>query len=162
MSGNQLTRRMVVLGHRGGVGKSTAIHRFIENDYLETYYPTIEAEYEKTIKVNGTLYTLEIVDTAGQDEFSLLDSRYAVNVDVYVVAFSVATRKSFEMARVIHDKILDLTGTEKVPMILAGNKIDLEDERQVSREEALALAKEFGCPYIETSAKKNQNINEIF
>ncbi|KAJ1962392.1 GTP-binding protein [Dipsacomyces acuminosporus] len=81
---------------------------------------------------------------------------------MYVIAFSVATRKSFEMARVIHGKILDITGTDKIPMILAGNKIDLQDERQVSKEEAEELAKEFGCPYIETSAKKNEGVEKMF
>ncbi|KAJ1931203.1 GTP-binding protein, partial [Linderina macrospora] len=134
----------------------------MEDEFIDTYYPTVELVHDQIITVKGVEYKVHIIDSAGQDEFSLLDTRYAVDIDVYVIAFSVVARKSFEMARIIRDKILDLSGTESVTMVLVGNKIDLKDQRVVSFEEADAMAKEFDCPYIETSAKTNNNISELF
>ncbi|KAJ2489597.1 GTP-binding protein [Coemansia sp. RSA 2050] len=83
-------------------------------------------------------------------------------MDVYVVAFSVAFRKSFEIAKIIRDKILDMTGIDSVGIVLVGTKTDLKDERQVTKKEAEELALKFGCPYVETSAREGINIEELF
>ncbi|KAJ2161122.1 GTP-binding protein [Coemansia sp. RSA 552] len=161
MSGSQLDRNVVVLGGTS-VGKSTAIQRFLGNDFKGGYLPTVKNTYTKKMAINKVEYCLSIIDTAGQDETSLLDSSYVGTADVYVIAFSVAFRKSFEIAQVIRDKILDMSGTETVAMVLMGNKSDLKDERQVSKDEALRVAHGFGCPYIETSAKEGVNIDQVF
>ncbi|KAJ2458830.1 GTP-binding protein [Coemansia sp. RSA 2424] len=161
MSTNRLDRNVVVLGS-AGVGKSSAILRFQRNEYGDDYYPTVTNTYNKRITVNDKEYNLTITDTAGQDETTLLDSTYVGSMDVYVIAFSLVFRRSFEVAQVIRDKILELTGTESAGIVLVGNKSDLYDQREVSTTEAQELAKKFGCPYIETSAKKNINIDELF
>ncbi|KAJ2816458.1 GTP-binding protein, partial [Coemansia erecta] len=96
------------------------------------------------------------------DEASLLDSSYVGTADVYVIAFSVTFRKSFDIAQMIRDKILDISGTETVAMVLVGNKSDLRAERQVTKAEAERVASAFGCPYVETSAKENLNIDKVF
>ncbi|KAJ2854480.1 GTP-binding protein, partial [Coemansia asiatica] len=96
------------------------------------------------------------------DETSILDPSFAGSTDVYVIAFSVAYRKSFEIAKIVREKILDISGVESVAMVLVGNKSDLKQDRQVSRNEAEELATKFNCPYIETSAKENSNIEELF
>ncbi|KAJ1881214.1 GTP-binding protein [Coemansia sp. RSA 486] len=145
-----------------GVGKSTAIQRFLKNEFSEAHYPTVSNTYNKKISVNDREYNLTITDTAGQDETSILDPSFAGSTDVYVIAFSVAYRKSFEIAKIVREKILDISGVESVAMVLVGNKSDLKQDRQVSRNEAEDLAKTFNCPYIETSAKENSNIEEMF
>ncbi|KAJ2796181.1 hypothetical protein H4R20_005616 [Coemansia guatemalensis] len=156
-----LDRNVVVLGGIG-VGKSTAIQRFLGNEFTDRYQPTVKNTYNKKVAVGKVEYNLSIIDTAGQDETSLLDSSYVGAADVYVIAFSVTFRKSFEIAQVIRDKILDMSGTETVAMVLVGNKSDLSNERQISKSEAEQVAKSFACPYIETSAKENLNIDQVF
>ncbi|KAJ2815260.1 GTP-binding protein, partial [Coemansia sp. 'formosensis'] len=96
------------------------------------------------------------------DEASLLDSTLVGSTDVYIVAFSVMNRRSLEIAKVIRDKILDQAGIDSVGIVLAGNKSDLKEGRQVTVKEAQALALEFGCPYVETSAREGINIEELF
>ncbi|KAJ2000681.1 GTP-binding protein [Coemansia thaxteri] len=158
---NRLSRNVVVLGGMG-VGKSTAIRRFISDEFIERYYPTVSGSFTKTITIGNKEYNLTILDTTGQDETSLLDSTHVGPTDAFVIAFSVTFRKSFEIAQVIRDKILDMSGVNSVGILLVGNKCDLVGERQVSREEAQKMADSFGCPYIETSAKENINIEEVF
>ncbi|KAJ2058812.1 GTP-binding protein [Coemansia sp. S146] len=161
MSTNRLDRNVVVLGGVG-VGKSSVITRFTKGEYNERYFPTVSGSYSKKITVNDKEYNLSISDTTGQDETSLLDSTYVGSMDVYVIAFSVNYRRSFEIAQVIRDKILEQTGVDSVGIVLVGNKSDLKDERQVSTKEAQELAAKFGCPYVETSAREGINIEELF
>ncbi|KAJ2313608.1 GTP-binding protein, partial [Coemansia sp. RSA 2705] len=142
--------------------KSTAIQRFLGNEFNEHYQPTIKNTHTKKMSINKVEYNLSIIDTAGQDETSLLDSSYVGTADVYVIAFSVTFRKSFEIVQVIRDKILDMSGAETVAMVLVGNKSDLRGDRQVSKAEAEQVAAKFGCPYVETSAKENLNIDQVF
>ncbi|KAJ2695274.1 GTP-binding protein [Coemansia sp. IMI 209128] len=131
-------------------------------EYSENYLPTVSNYYNKKLCVGDKEYNLAITDTTGQDESSLLDSTYVGSMDVYVVAFSVTFRKSFEIAKIIRDKILDMTGIDSVGIVLVGTKTDLKDERQVTKKEAEELALKYGCPYVETSAREGINIEELF
>lgn len=74
---------------------------------MENYYPTIESTFSRTITYKGQEYLTEIVDTAGQDEYSLLNSKHFIGIHGYMLVYSVASRQSFEMVRVIRDKILN-------------------------------------------------------
>lgn len=158
---DRLERSVVVLGGVG-VGKSTTIKRFVNGEFSDRYLPTVSGTYTKITRVDSKDYHLTITDTTGQDETSLLDSSYIGSTDVYVIAFSVAFRKSFEIAQSIRDKILDMSGTDWCAVVLAGNKTDLLGERQVSETEALEVAERWGAPYVETSAKENTNVEEVF
>ena len=77
-----LTRKIAVLGGTA-VGKSSLIVQFVENHFAETYYPTIESTFTKQLKHKGVDYIAEIVDTAGQDEFSILNSKHAVGMVIF-------------------------------------------------------------------------------
>ncbi|KAJ2489596.1 hypothetical protein IWW37_003876 [Coemansia sp. RSA 2050] len=147
---------------RGRCEEGTVGARFVKGEYSEKYYPTVIDTYNKVLKVDGIEYNLEITDTKGQDEASLLDSFFVVSMEVYVIAFSVTSQRNFKIARVIRDKLFGLAGTAIIGMVLVGTKCDLVDERQVSREEAQAMADEFECPYVETSARLGTNIDELF
>ncbi|KAJ1659058.1 GTP-binding protein [Dispira simplex] len=152
-------RKVVVMGSRG-VGKSSLIIQFVNEFYTESYYPTIENTYHKILKYKGQEYDCEVFDTAGQDEFTLLNARYAVGVQGYVLVYSVNERASFDMTKIVRDKILTFFGTDWVPMVLVGNKLDLHGQREVATEEGQELAKSWRCPAVETSAKNNENIGE--
>jgi small GTP-binding protein len=154
-------RKLAILGSRS-VGKSSLTVQFVENHFAETYYPTIENVFTKTIKYKGEEYQMEIMDTAGQDEFSILSSKHAIGIHGYVLVYSIASRQSFEMCLILRDKILNFTGMNWIPLVLVANKLDLHAQRQVSTEEGQALAKQWNCTFIETSAKHNQNISRVF
>ncbi|KAH3688895.1 hypothetical protein WICPIJ_000115 [Wickerhamomyces pijperi] len=159
------TRKLSIVGARG-VGKSTLVVQYVDNYFVESYYPTIQNQFTKFVKFRNNTYEVEILDTAGQDEFTIVQSGPIVHG--YILVFSLNSRSSFDLMPIIRDKILDSTGKDDIPMVLVGNKLDLE--RKVSKEEGLALAKEFGnIPYVEVSAKlsgntgeENTDINKIF
>lgn len=88
-------------------GKSSLTVRFVEGTFVENYYPTIENTFNRTIKHKGQDYMTEIVDTAGQDEYSILNSKHFIGIHGYMIVYSVASRQSFEMVTVIRDKILN-------------------------------------------------------
>lgn len=154
-------RRIAVLGFRA-VGKSSLTIQFVENHYVESYYPTIENTFTKVLKHKGQDYALEIIDTAGQDEYSILNQKHSIGIHGYVLVYAITSRPSFEMCNIIRDKILNYTGTDYVPIVLVGNKADLHLQRQVSTEEAQKLAKEWNAVAIESSARLNQNITKVF
>jgi Ras family protein len=154
-------RKVAVMGFRA-VGKSTVTVQFVENQFVEQYNPTIENTFHKVIKYGGEEFGLEIVDTAGQDEYSIFQRQYAVGIHGYVLVYAVTSKTSFEMVKIINEKILNALGTDKVPRVLVGNKKDLTYERQISTEEGQALATKWGCAFVETSAKNDENIARVF
>ncbi|KAJ3284003.1 GTP-binding protein [Borealophlyctis nickersoniae] len=161
MSNPPKVRKVAVLGSRA-VGKSSLTVQFVENHFAETYYPTIENTFTKILRYRNQEYACEIYDTAGQDEYSILNSKHAIGIHGYVLVYSVASRQSFEMVRIIRDKILNYTGIDWVPIVVVGNKTDLQAQRQVAFEEGQQLAQEWKCAFVEASAKLNSNISKVF
>ncbi|OCB84834.1 hypothetical protein A7U60_g8054 [Sanghuangporus baumii] len=137
-------RKIAVLGSRS-VGKSSLVIQFVEDHFVESYYPTIESTFRKDIKHNGVVYECDIIDTAGQDEYSILNAKHAVGIHGFVLVYSVVSRNSFDMVQIIHEKIVTFTGNQ-----------------QVSKEEAEEFAKSIGASSVETSAKKNINVPLVF
>ncbi|EJD51996.1 hypothetical protein AURDEDRAFT_111527 [Auricularia subglabra TFB-10046 SS5] len=162
MSGGDIfkKRRIAVLGSRS-VGKSSLVVQYIESHFVEAYYPTIENTHTKTIEHAGAEYECDIIDTAGQDEFSILNAKHAIGIHGYVLVYSVASRSSFDMVKIVYDKIIDFCGLQSVPAVLVGQKADLP-RREVSTAQAQALAAKLGCACIETSARENLNIDKVF
>lgn len=79
----------------------------MDNHFVESYYPTIESTFSKEVKVRNQDYALEIVDTAGQDEYSILNSKHFIGIHGYMLVYSVSSMQSFEMIQVIREKILN-------------------------------------------------------
>ncbi|GAA5840842.1 hypothetical protein JCM3766R1_000899 [Sporobolomyces carnicolor] len=155
-------RKIALLGSRS-VGKSSLSVQFVDSHFVDSYYPTIENTFSKIVRYKGQEFGLDIVDTAGQDEFSILSSRHAVGLHGWILVYSVASRTSFEMCSIIRDKILNYTGRDAVPMVLVGNKSDLAVQRQVTRQEGADLAASWGkTAFIESSARTNENVGRIF
>jgi len=154
-------RRIVILGNLA-VGKSSLTLQFIENNFPTRYYPTIEHTFTKTLTHHSTPYLCEIIDTAGQDEFTTLQSHYAIGVHGYILVYNVASHGSLDGVKVIRDKILNLVGEERIPVVLVGNKTDLVGQREVTEEEGRDVARQWGCRFTESSAKQGENVDEIF
>ncbi|KAJ7591111.1 small GTPase superfamily [Mycena floridula] len=153
-------RKIAVLGPRS-VGKSSLLIRFIENHFGENYYPTIESSFSKGVKLNGTEYDCDLIDTAGQDEYSILNAAHAIGVHGFVLVYSVTSRNSFNMVQIVYDKIVDFCG-RTVPCVIVGSKTDLQTSRQVAFDEGMKLAQENNAAFVETSAKDGQHIAEVF
>nr|AVV27001.1 Rheb [Hemiarma marina] len=160
-NGSGVPRKICVLGYMG-VGKSCLTIQFTEGHFVDTYSPTIENTFSKQLKYRGVDYSVEILDTAGQDEYHIFHTRYAMGVHGYVLMYTVNLRRSFEMVETIHDKLVNAIGTSQVPRVLVGAKCDLVHERQVGSDEGYALAQQWGCPFFECSAKLNEKIDDIF
>jgi len=146
----------------GGVGKSAITFRFVQNKFVESYNPTIEDSYRKQIKVDGSTIVLDILDTAGQEEYTELREVYMRGGEGFIIVYSITDKKSFQEVSEFRDRTLRVKDTDRVPMILVGNKSDLDHARLVSKDEAETTAKEWGIPWIETSAATGMNCDEIF
>src|SRR5438045_8144653 len=88
-------------------GKSSLAVQFVDGHFVDSYYQTIENTFSKTIRCKGQDYLTEIVDTAGQDEYSILNSKHFIGIHGYMLVYSVSSLASFEMVQVIRDKILN-------------------------------------------------------
>jgi len=154
--------KLVVLGS-GGVGKSALTVQFVQGIFVEKYDPTIEDSYRKQVEVDGAQSMLEILDTAGTEQFTAMRDLYMKNGQGFVLVYSITAQSTFNDLMDLRDQILRVKDTEDVPMVLVGNKCDLEDERVVGKDQGQNLAKQFAnCTFLETSAKMKINVNEIF
>jgi len=157
-----LQRKMAVVGSRS-VGKSSLTVQFVNGVFVDSYYPTIENTFSEVIKYKNQEFATEIVDTAGQDEYSILSSKHFIGIHGYMLVYSVASKQSFDMISIIREKILNHLGADWVPIVIVGNKCDLKPElRQVPTEDGQRLAEEFRCSFTEASARLNTNVAKAF
>jgi len=164
MSSAQFLReyKVVVLGD-GGVGKSALTIQFVQNAFLEEYDPTIEDSYTKQILVDDEFVMVDVLDTAGQEGYRAMRETYLRNGQGFLLVYSVISRETYEEIFDYHTEILRVKDREDYfPVILVGNKCDLEYERQVGMSEGRNAARQFQCRYIETSAKARINVDEAF
>ncbi|XP_075772923.1 ras-related protein R-Ras isoform X1 [Pelodiscus sinensis] len=153
--------KLVVVGG-GGVGKSALTIQFIQSYFVSDYDPTIEDSYTKICTIDGTPTRLDILDTAGQEEFGAMREQYMRTGEGFLLIYAINDRGSFTEISKFHTQILRVKDRDDFPMILVGNKADLDLQRQVPREEALAFAQENRIPYMEASAKIRLNVDESF
>ncbi|GAM23203.1 hypothetical protein SAMD00019534_063780 [Acytostelium subglobosum LB1] len=154
--------KIVVLGS-GGVGKSALTVQFVQGIFVEKYDPTIEDSYRKQVEVDGVQYMLEILDTAGTEQFTAMRDLYMKNGQGFVLVYSIISNSTFGELPDLREQILRVKDCEDVPMVLVGNKCDLGDQRQVSTEQGQELAQKFGsCIFMEASAKNKINVEHIF
>jgi len=154
--------KVVVLGS-GGVGKSAITVQFVQGVFVEKYDPTIEDSYRKNLEVDGEQYMLEILDTAGTEQFSSMRDLYMKNGHGFVLVYSIVSESSFQDLDDIRDNIVRIKDTEDFPCVLVANKCDLEHDRKVSTAQGEELAGKWAnCMYIEASAKKNKNVQTVF
>ncbi|KAK0754805.1 putative ras-related GTP-binding protein [Schizothecium vesticola] len=155
-------RKIAIVGSRS-VGKSSLAVRYVDGHFIESYYPTIENTFSKEIRYKGQDFSTEIVDTAGQDEYSILNSKHFIGIHGYMLVYSVSSLPTFEMVQVIRDKILNHLGTDSVPICIVGNKSDLRPEqRQVTPEDGKELADRYKCAWTEASARYGENVSRAF
>ncbi|THH16406.1 hypothetical protein EUX98_g9304 [Antrodiella citrinella] len=153
--------KLVVVGG-GGVGKSCLTIQFIQSHFVEEYDPTIEDSYRKQCVIDEEVALLDVLDTAGQEEYGAMREQYMRTGEGFLLVYSITSRNSFEEISTFHQQILRVKDQDSFPVIVVANKCDLEYERQVGMNEGRDLAKHFGCKFIETSAKQRINVDEAF
>jgi len=155
--------KIVVLG-TGGVGKSSLTIRFIQDVFVETYDPTIEDSYRHQIELDRRPVLLEILDTAGTQQFASMRDMYMKSGEGFVLVYSIIDESTIADVQELFDNVSRVREFEvyKTAIALVGNKCDLEEEREVSVQAGQDLAKKWNVPFFETSAKTGHNINEIF
>lgn len=158
--------KITVLG-TGGVGKTAVTIRLCSNHFVEYYDPTIENSYRRQIMIDGEVAVLDILDTAGQEEFSAMRAQWIRQGEGFVLMYSIDKKEAFHYVKVLHDlvlKTIDVDKAEAPAMAIVGNKVDLEREgqREVSTEEGQQLATGLGCLFFEASAKEMINVEETF
>ncbi|RYP58865.1 hypothetical protein DL770_010334 [Monosporascus sp. CRB-9-2] len=163
MSRRQFLReyKLVVVGG-GGVGKSCLTIQLIQSHFVDEYDPTIEDSYRKQCMIDDEVALLDVLDTAGQEEYSAMREQYMRTGEGFLLVYSITSRQSFEEITTFQQQILRVKDKDYFPMVVVGNKCDLESEREVPRSEGEALAKNFGCKFIETSAKSRINVDKAF
>ena len=114
------------------------------------------------MKILGQDYEVLVVDTAGQDEYSIFPTQYTVDIDGYVLVYSIDSEKSFEVVQALYDKLVDLLGNPSFPLVLVGNKSDLHMNRVVTQATGKKLAQDLKAAFFETSAKDNHCANDLF
>lgn len=142
--------------------QSSLTIQFVEGQFVDSYEPTIENTFTKNTKVRGQEYQLTLVDTAGQDEYSIFPTQYSMDIHGYVLVYSITDPRSLEVVQIIYDKLLDMTGKVNVPLVLCGNKKDLQAERKISSEQGKKLADSWKACFLEASAKNNDSVTDIF
>ncbi|KAF0440412.1 ras-domain-containing protein [Gigaspora margarita] len=153
--------KLVVVGG-GGVGKSALTIQFIQAHFVDEYDPTIEDSYRKQCVIDDEVALLDVLDTAGQEEYSAMREQYMRTGEGFLLVYSITSRNSFDEISTFHQQILRVKDKDYFPTIVVANKCDLEMERQVSGQEGRELAKQFNCKFIETSAKQRINVDEAF
>lgn len=155
--------KLVVLG-AGGVGKTSLVVQYLEGFFMSTYKPTVEDYYRHTVQMpDGIFHTVEILDTAGSHHFPAMRELSIRSGRGFVLVFSVDSLQSFHEAVQLWQLIYKLRGS-RVPIVLVGNKSDLKERREVTEEIAREIASDLmqHCRYIETSAKFNVNVGQLF
>eukprot|EP01084_Bolivina_argentea_P023203 43257_1 len=161
---NQREYKITVLGG-GGVGKSALTIRLVTNNFLEEYDPTFEDSYRKHVVIDEKSCLLDLLDTAGQEEFAAMQDQWIREGEAFIIVYPITSRSYFDEAIIVREKILRVKDDNPTfPIVLAGNKCDLEDQRQVQRSEGEELVKDWGkySSFYETSAKNKINHEEIF
>ncbi|XP_061120058.1 dexamethasone-induced Ras-related protein 1-like isoform X1 [Syngnathus typhle] len=168
--------RMVILGSTK-VGKTAIVSRFLNGRFDEQYTPTIEDFHRKVYSIKGDVYQLDILDTSGNHPFPAMRRLSILTGDVFILVFSLDNRDSFNevqrLKRQIYETKLCLKNKMKekldVPLVICGNKADRQFHRQVQRPDIQQLVDGGGgddddnkCAYFEISAKRNENVDQMF
>ncbi|MHA2226050.1 MAG: Rab family GTPase [Candidatus Hodarchaeales archaeon] len=148
----------------GSVGKTSLIRRFAEGKFTTNYLPTLGVDITtKKIEIQENIVKLILVDTAGQEFFGKLRPSYYRGASACLIMFALNEKSSYDSIPTWLAEFRKHIPDVNVPIALAGNKKDLENERQVSTEEARTLATANDMFYYETSAKLGgTEIEEIF
>jgi len=151
------------------VGKTSLTRRLVGGNFLNEYDPTVEDLWRTTVDVDGVPAILDIHDLAGQDEFSPMRELWIRECKGFLLVYSIDWFSSFEQAKQLFERILQEKeeNINRVSIVLAGNKCDLEDRRMMTTQQGQTLVDDWrkegaNASFFETSAKDKINSDECF
>ena len=153
--------KVLLLGN-SNVGKSSLFLRFVDDIWNDTFVPTIGVDFKiKTFEIDSKKIKMQIWDTAGQERFKNIIASYYRGAHGILLLYDVTDKDSFKN---LSNWLIEIekNASKNVLKVLIGNKSDLEDKRLVSYNQGKEFADTYGLKFIETSAKKNLNVNEAF
>ena len=152
----------VVLVGDSGVGKTNIMSKYLKNQFREDSKATVGVEFgSKQFSVEGHQIKAQIWDTAGQERYKAITSAYYKGAKGAFIVYDITRKNTFET---VNKWVSDITAAadKKITLILIGNKNDLEDQRQVTKEMGEEKAKELGLAFMETSACSGENLDKAF
>ncbi|KAE9369747.1 ras-domain-containing protein [Stipitochalara longipes BDJ] len=185
MSSSDPQRITITICGDGGCGKSSITLRLVRSQWTHEYDPTIEDSYSLTRRIDGQTYHLSLTDTAGQEEYRGMWASSNLRSDAFLLVYDITNAASLEVLQEFND-LIDIEaetrsdawdrdvgkgkgkkggnwgGPVKPIKIVAGNKCDLQESRQVPAQVGLEWARKRGCGFMETSARNTVNIEETF
>lgn len=153
--------KLLLIGD-SGVGKTSILFKFSEDTFSPAFISTIGIDFKiRTIEVDGKRIKLQVWDTAGQERFRTITTAYYRGAMGIMLVYDVSNLKSFEnISNWIRN--IEIHATQDVELMILGNKCDISDKRQVSKEKGEQLALQHSIKFFETSAKAAINIEEAF
>ncbi|KAJ5074306.1 ras-like protein [Anaeramoeba ignava] len=152
--------KISIIGN-GGVGKSTFIIQFCYSKFIEDYDPTIEESFRKQVVIDDEILIIEILDYYYDNDCTDYYKRGNYEkTDGFIVVYSINDKYSFNELENYLKEIYKFKKVNEFPIIIIGNKNDLEEQRVISKEEGEEFANKYFCPFFETSAKTRNNIEE--
>ncbi|RBA19345.1 Ras family, other [Fusarium proliferatum] len=127
--------------------------QFVHNEWIESYDPTIEDSYRTQLQVDGRQVILEILDTAGTEQFVAMRDLYMKTGQGFLLVFSITSSSSLSELAGLREEIIRIKDDENVPLVIVGNKADLEENRAVPRAKGFSISQRWGAPYYEASAR---------
>ena len=153
--------KVLLLGN-SNVGKSSLFLRFVDDIWNDTFVPTIGVDFKiKTFNIDEKKIKMQIWDPAGQERFKNIIASYYRGAHGILLIYDVTDKESFKN---LSNWLIEIekNASKNVLKVLIGNKTDLEDKRVITYSQGKEFADSYGLKYIETSAKKNMNVNEAF
>ena len=132
------------------------------DEFVEDYEPTKADSYQKKVVLDGEEVQIDILDTAGEEDYAAIRDNYFRSGEGFLCVFSITQDESFQATKEFREQIVRVKEKETIPFILVGNKSDLTDQRAVTLANAQAQANEWKVPYVETSAKTRENVDKVF
>ena len=153
--------KVVILGE-GRVGKTSILLRYTKGEYDEHQISTLQASYlDKRLMVSGVGVHLSIWDTAGQERFHALGPIYYRDADAALLVYDITDKESFSKVQKWVKELRKIVGQDII-IVIAGNKIDLEKQKNVPEDEARNYAATVEASHFYTSAKSNKGLEEVF
>ena len=154
--------KILTLGYTT-VGKTSVVLRFSEDRFVENQFATIGIDFKtKYIKIGDASVKVFFWDTAGQEKFQNIAKQYYKGANGVLLMYDITNRKTFERINFWLKEIKEHNKIEDLFVCLVGNKLDLEDKREVSTEEGENYAKENNLQFFEVSAKSGIGVDELF
>ena len=159
--GYDILFKIILVGDTS-VGKTNIINKYIKNEFREDFYATIGVEFShKKFVVENRKIKAQIWDTAGQERYKAITRAYYKGAKGAFIVYDITRKETFDDVDKWRNELISSCNQE-ITVMLIGNKCDLEDQREISKEQGEEKAKSFGFSFLETSALSGENLEKGF